>query len=96
LYQQSETVEEGVANIREAIEPYIETLVEGGLPIPTKDILIKPIRCGRDAAATHPNATARLTRRDKSKKNREIPHIRRLTLLQGARGGEIGLLRSVP
>jgi len=43
LYQQSETVEEGVANICEAIEPYIETLVEGELSIPTKDILIKPI-----------------------------------------------------
>jgi predicted RNase H-like HicB family nuclease len=43
LYQQSERVEEGVANIREAMEPCIETLVEGGLPIPTEDILIKPI-----------------------------------------------------
>lgn len=42
-HTQSETVEEGVANIREAIELYLETLVEDGLPIPTEDILIKPI-----------------------------------------------------
>jgi predicted RNase H-like HicB family nuclease len=40
---QSETVEEGVANIREAIGLYLESLVEDGLPIPTEDILIKPI-----------------------------------------------------
>jgi len=42
-HTQSETVEEGVENIRQAIELYIETLVEDGLPIPTEDILIKPI-----------------------------------------------------
>ena len=29
--------------IREAIELYVSTLVEDGLPIPTEDILIKPI-----------------------------------------------------
>ncbi len=33
-HTQSETIEEGVKNIREAIELYIETLVEDGLPIP--------------------------------------------------------------
>jgi predicted RNase H-like HicB family nuclease len=32
-----------VVNIREAIELYVSTLVEDGLPIPTEDILIKPI-----------------------------------------------------
>ena len=42
-HSQSETIEEGVANIREAIKLYIETLVEDGLPIPEEDILIKPI-----------------------------------------------------
>src|SRR5712691_9663301 len=42
-HTQSETVEEGVENIREAIELYVESLVEDGLPIPTEDILIKPI-----------------------------------------------------
>ena len=42
-HTQSETIEEGVENIREAIGLYIESLVEDGLPIPTEDILIKPI-----------------------------------------------------
>ncbi len=42
-HTQSETVEEGVANIREAIGLYLESLVEDGLSIPTDDILIKPI-----------------------------------------------------
>ena len=40
-HTQSETIEEGVVNIREAI--YVETLIEDGLPIPTEDIFIKPI-----------------------------------------------------
>jgi predicted RNase H-like HicB family nuclease len=42
-HSQSETVEEGVANIREAIQLYIESLVADGLPIPVEDFLIKPI-----------------------------------------------------
>jgi len=42
-HTQSETIDEGVANIREAIALYVETLVEDGLPIPTEDIFIKPI-----------------------------------------------------
>jgi predicted RNase H-like HicB family nuclease len=42
-HTQGETIEEGMANIREAIELYLETLVEDGLPIPKEDILIKPI-----------------------------------------------------
>ncbi len=42
-HTQSETIEEGIQNIREAIELYVETLTEDGLPIPTEDILIKPI-----------------------------------------------------
>ena len=40
---QSETIEEGLANIREAIQLYLESLVDDGLPIPHQDILIKPI-----------------------------------------------------
>jgi len=36
-------IEEGVENIREAIGLCIETLVEDSLPVPTEDILIKPI-----------------------------------------------------
>jgi predicted RNase H-like HicB family nuclease len=42
-HTQSETVEEGIRNIQEAIELYIESLVEDGLPVPKEDILIKPI-----------------------------------------------------
>ncbi len=42
-HTQSETIDEGVRNIREAIELYIESLVEDGLPVPEEDILIKPI-----------------------------------------------------
>jgi len=42
-HTQSETVEEGIANIREAIELYLETLLEDGPPIPQEDIFIKPI-----------------------------------------------------
>ncbi|MGH9792602.1 MAG: type II toxin-antitoxin system HicB family antitoxin [Candidatus Acidiferrales bacterium] len=42
-HSQSQTIDEGMQNIREAIELYIETLIEDGLPIPDEDILIKPI-----------------------------------------------------
>jgi predicted RNase H-like HicB family nuclease len=42
-HTQSETIEESVQNIREAIELYIESLVEDGLPVPKEDIFIKPI-----------------------------------------------------
>jgi predicted RNase H-like HicB family nuclease len=42
-HTQSETIEEGIDNIREASELYVESLIADGLPIPTEDILIKPI-----------------------------------------------------
>src|SRR5437899_10338481 len=42
-HTQSETLEEGIENIRDAMQLYVETLVEDGLPIPEEDILIKPI-----------------------------------------------------
>jgi predicted RNase H-like HicB family nuclease len=42
-HSQSETIEEGIVNIREAIELYLESLTEDGPPIPTENILIKPI-----------------------------------------------------
>ena len=41
-HTQSESIEEGVQNIREAIKLYLETLVEDGLPVPQEDIRIKP------------------------------------------------------
>ena len=42
-HTQSETVEEGIANIREVMQLYVETLIEDGLPIPVEDIFIKPV-----------------------------------------------------
>jgi predicted RNase H-like HicB family nuclease len=42
-HTQSETIEEGVTNIREAMELYVESLIEDGLPVPAEDIFIKPI-----------------------------------------------------
>lgn len=42
-HTQSDTIEEGIHNIREAIQLYVETLKEDGLPVPVEDILIKPI-----------------------------------------------------
>ncbi len=42
-HTQSETIEEGVVHIREAMQLYIETLIEDGLPVPEEDILIKPV-----------------------------------------------------
>jgi len=42
-HTQSESIEEGIQNIREAIELKVENLTDDGLPIPTEDILTKPI-----------------------------------------------------
>ena len=42
-HTQSKTIEEGIQNIREAIELYVESLTEDGLPVPEEDIFIKPI-----------------------------------------------------
>ena len=42
-HTQSETLDEGIRNIQEAAQLYIESLVEDGLPVPEEDILIKPI-----------------------------------------------------
>jgi predicted RNase H-like HicB family nuclease len=42
-HTQGETIDEGTRNIREAIQLYIDSLVEDGLPVPEEDILIKPI-----------------------------------------------------
>ena len=38
-----DTVDEAVGNIKEAIEVYLEDLREAGEPVPTEDILIKPV-----------------------------------------------------
>ena len=42
-HTQSETIEEGIQNIQEAISLYLESLIEDGLPVPQEDILIKPV-----------------------------------------------------
>jgi len=42
-HTQGETIEEGVQNIREAIQLYIESLVEDGLPVAGEGISISPI-----------------------------------------------------
>jgi predicted RNase H-like HicB family nuclease len=42
-HSQSETIEEGIRNIREAIGLYVESLVEDGVPVPGEDILIESI-----------------------------------------------------
>jgi predicted RNase H-like HicB family nuclease len=42
-HTQGETIDEGMRNIREAIQVYIESLVEDGLPVLKEGILIKPI-----------------------------------------------------
>ena len=42
-HSQGDTLDEAVANIREAIEVYLESLRNANEPIPMEDILIKPI-----------------------------------------------------
>ena len=42
-HSQGETVDEAIANIREAISGYLESLKEYGETIPVENILIKPV-----------------------------------------------------
>ena len=42
-HTQGDTVDEAIANAREAIELYLESLREHNEPIPTENILIKPL-----------------------------------------------------
>jgi predicted RNase H-like HicB family nuclease len=42
-HSQGETLEAAIDNIREAITGYLESLKAHGEPIPTEDIIIKPI-----------------------------------------------------
>jgi predicted RNase H-like HicB family nuclease len=37
-HTQSETIDEGVRNIREAVQLYIDSLVEDGLPVPVEGV----------------------------------------------------------
>ena len=42
-HTQGDTVDEAIANIREAIEVFIQSVEAHGEPIPKEDLLIKPI-----------------------------------------------------
>lgn len=42
-HSQGETLEEAIENIREAIAAFLESLKAHGEPIPSEDIVIKPI-----------------------------------------------------
>lgn len=42
-HSQGDTLEEALANVREAIETYLESLHKHGEPTPAEDILIKPV-----------------------------------------------------
>jgi predicted RNase H-like HicB family nuclease len=43
-HTQGDTIEEAIANIKEAIELYLEDLKQDGEPIPDEDILIRQVR----------------------------------------------------
>jgi len=42
-HTQGDSLDEAVANIREAIEAYLEALKERGEPVPVEDLLIKSL-----------------------------------------------------
>jgi len=42
-HTQGESLEEALANVKEAIEAYLESLKAHGEPLPIEDILIKPV-----------------------------------------------------
>jgi predicted RNase H-like HicB family nuclease len=42
-HSQGDTFEEAIANITEAVELYIESLIADGQPIPKEDLILKPI-----------------------------------------------------
>jgi len=44
-HTQGETIDGGIRNIREAIQLYVDSLVEDGLPVPEGDL---PIKLNRD------------------------------------------------
>jgi predicted RNase H-like HicB family nuclease len=42
-HSQGDTVEEAIANITEAIELYLESLIFEDQPIPKEDLIVKPL-----------------------------------------------------
>ena len=45
-HSQGDSIEEAMANAREAIEAYLESLRAHGEPIPQEDLVIQPIEIG--------------------------------------------------
>ncbi|MBD2292850.1 type II toxin-antitoxin system HicB family antitoxin [Anabaena sphaerica FACHB-251] len=42
-HSQGDTFEEAIANIQEAVELYLESLMADGQPIPKEDFIVKPL-----------------------------------------------------
>lgn len=42
-HSQGDSLDEAIANTREAIEAYLESVAAHGEPIPREDLLIKPV-----------------------------------------------------
>ena len=42
-HSQGDSVEEAIANITEAIELYLESLIADNRPIPKEDLIVKPL-----------------------------------------------------
>ena len=45
-HSQGDSIDEAMANAREAIEAYLESLRAHGEPIPQEDLVIKPVEIG--------------------------------------------------
>ena len=45
-HSQGDSLDEALANIREAIEAYLQSVKAHGEPIPQEDLLIKPVEIG--------------------------------------------------
>lgn len=42
-HSEGDSLDEAAANIREAVEAYLESLVAHGEPIPSEDLVIRPL-----------------------------------------------------
>jgi predicted RNase H-like HicB family nuclease len=42
-HAQGKTIDEGIRNIREAMQLYIDSLIEDGLPVPEEDVVVQLI-----------------------------------------------------
>jgi predicted RNase H-like HicB family nuclease len=60
-HSEGDTLEEATANIREAIEVYIESLVAHGEQPPTENLLIRPIEISGDDGTNYGPASCSLS-----------------------------------